>query len=155
MAYNTLQFCKQELLARKINPFVVADWEQLALSENFDLVQYNELVFAFAYNLESQYGYAKKKVSVSFLDAIEATIYEYLTDSKTLAKLDVFSALGVDSIIDSTQIATFTESIAVKTGVALPIINLFSTLVIIGVLKLGTSAWCKFYEMNHTSDKDN
>lgn len=155
MAYNTLQVCKQELLDRKMNPFVVADWEQLVSSENFDLAQYNELVFALAYNLESQYGYAKKKTSVSFLDATEAAIYEYLTDCNTLGKLDVLSTLGIDSLVDSTQIAGIIESLAAKTGVAVPIINLFSTLVIIGVLKLGISAWCKYYEMKQASDEDN
>lgn len=155
MAYNTLQVCKQQLLDRNMNPFVVADWEQLVLSENFDLAQYNELVFTLAYNLENQYGYAKKKSSVSFLDAIEAAIYKYLTDCNTLGKLDVLSTLGVDSLVDSTQIARLIEAVAAKTGIAVPIINLFSTLVIIGMLKLGTSAWCKYYEMKQASDEDN
>lgn len=155
MDYKNLQVCKQQLLDSNMNQFVVADWEQLALSEYFDLSKYDGLVFAFAYNIETQYGYARKKSSVSFLKAIESTIYEHLTDCETRGKLDILATLSVDSLIDTTGIAAHIEQIATNTGLAVPMINLFTTLVIIGILKIGVEAWCKYYKSKQSSNEDN
>ena len=125
------------------------------MSDNFDIVHYNEMVFAFAYNIESQCGYAKKNTSVSFVEVIEESIYKQLTDSKVQGQLDIISALVVDTILDSVQIASCIEAIAAATGIAEQIINLFSTLVIIGVMKLGVSAWCLGSEKKQASGEDN
>lgn len=136
----SIEECRDTLLSMGMNRFKVDEWYDLTQSSNIDIFKYDNIIFYFASNIECQDGYASKKTSVSFLSMIEAAIYERIKDQRLAGQLDVYVAVGLETLIQSVTNTTSMDG---------AIVNMFITLVITEILKVGISAWCKHYEAKH------
>ena len=133
----SIEECKEFLLEHRMNRFKVDEWYELLQSPTLDVVEYEKIVFYFACNVDNYDGYASKHTTPTFLSKIEESIYECLKDERLSGKFDVYTAVGLSSAIQSITNASSMDQ---------KVINMFITLILTEIIKIGINAWCKLYE---------
>lgn len=143
MNQMNIEECREMLLKLGMNRFKVDEWYEYTQSSDIDVTEYDNIIFYFACNIDNQDGYASKNASTTFLALIESTIYERIKDQRLMGKLDVYTAVGLSTVVQSITNATSLDE---------KVINMFITLVITEVIKIGVNAWCKHYELKKTDE---
>lgn len=125
------------LTERNLNSFKIDEWQEILLSENFSIMEYEKLLQYFAIGaFKSQDGFSSA-VPPNFLASLEASIYSVLSDEANRGKAN---------ILMSSAISGLSGTIASTWGIEPFIISGFLNLIILSVIKIGIDAWCKYYK---------
>lgn len=128
---------KAFLINGKYNIFKVNEWEMALESQNFDIVEYDELILYFSVStFQAKNGFSAAE-QPCFLQYLEKEIYNVLSNKENKGKAD---------ILLSSTISSLGAAVANQFQLNVFIISGFLNLIILSILKVGIGAWCCYYE---------
>lgn len=130
--------CTTFLIENNVNSFKLIEWQQLIEKTDFSIDMYEELIVYFATDeVQPTIIFASSNSDVKFISFLEEGIYHFLSSQKNR---------GTGEILITSIISSIIPSVASICSIDVSVLTGFANLIILGILKIGIDAWCKYYE---------
>ena len=127
-----------------VNSFKLYEWHQIIEGESFSLKLYNELVDYFAADvLQTGNSLASSNNDLRLIFFLEKELYNVLSSGKNRGKAE---------LLTSSLISAAATSVANMLNVDVFITTGLANLIVLGVIKMGINAWCRYFEEKYKEE---
>lgn len=136
--------CSLFLEKYNVNVFKLNEWHQVIENETFSENRYMDIVDYFAIDVLRQgNSFASSKNDLKLTYFLENELYHLLSSEKNRGKAE---------ILTSSLISTVAASIANMYNMDVFIVTGITNLIVLGIVKMGVNAWCRYFEEKYEKE---
>lgn len=144
MEKELISECSLFLERYNVNVFKLNEWHQVIEDETFSGYLYMEIVDYFAIDvLRQDNSFASSNSDLKITYFLENELYHLLSSEKNRGKAE---------ILTSSLISTVATSIANMYNMDVFIVTGITNLIVLGIVKMGINAWCRYFEEKYKKE---
>ena len=146
MEKELISECSLFLEKYSVNVFKLNEWHQMIEDEIFSEYLYIEIVDYFAIDvLRQDNSFASSNSDLKITYFLENELYHLLSSEKNRGKAE---------ILTSSLISTVATNIANMYNMDIFIVTGITNLIVLGIVKMGINAWCRYFEEKYRTESE-
>ncbi len=127
-----------------VNVFKLNEWRQVVRNETFSEDAYMEIVDYFAIDVLRQgNSFASSKSDIKITYFLGNELYQFLSSEKNRGKAEILTSSLISTI--ATDMANmYNMDVFIVTGI--------TNLIVLGIVKMGINAWCRYFEEKYEKE---
>lgn len=144
MEKELISKCSLFLKRYNVNVFKLNEWYQTIENETFSGYLYMEIVDYFAIDvLRQDNSFASSNSNLKITYFLENELYRLLSSEKNRGKAEILTS-SLTSTVATSIANTYNMDVFIVTGI--------TNLIVLGIVKMGINAWCRYFEEKYKKE---